>query len=81
MRALEGSEQNLCLSPKPIDDFVQRTEFRLSNELGAGKKDYEAFVHLLPTIKYSSEKRRYSYDEKCDDGEEGDDFADAEEYP
>lgn len=68
MRALEGSKQNLCLSLKPIDNFMQHTEFRLSNELGAGKKDYEAFVHLLSTIKYSGEKRRYSYDEKCDDG-------------
>lgn len=81
MRALEGSEQHLCLSPQPIDDFVQYTDFRLSNGLGAGEKDYEAFVHLLSTIKYSTEKRRYSCDEKCDDGEEGDDFADAAEYP
>lgn len=79
MRALEGSDQYACLDPQPIDDFVQHRGFRLSNGLGVGEEDYEAFVHLLSTIKHTCEKSRCSCNEKADDDEEGDDFADAEE--
>ncbi|EED15180.1 serine/threonine-protein kinase ripk4, putative [Talaromyces stipitatus ATCC 10500] len=55
MRALESSEQYLCRSPDPIDDFVQYKEVRLAHGLGVGKEEYEAFVHLLSTVKYSCE--------------------------
>ncbi|OKL57402.1 hypothetical protein UA08_07322 [Talaromyces atroroseus] len=79
MEALKGSEQHLCLSPQLIDDFMQHREFRQTNGLSAGEEDYKAFVHLLSTTKYSCEEGRYSYDEKGDDGEEGDVFADAKE--
>lgn len=81
MRALEGSDQHACFSLRPIDDFVQHKEFRLSNGLSAGEEDYEAFVHLLSTIKHTCEKGRCSRNEKADDDDdEGDDFADAEEH-
>jgi ankyrin repeat protein len=80
MRVLEGSEQHFCISPRPIDDFEQFSQLRLANGLGAGEEDREAFIHLLSTVKYPSEKGGYfnNSDATCDDQEE--DFVDAEEY-
>jgi len=81
MRALEGSEQHFCLSPRPIDDFEQHRELRLTNGLGAGNEDREAFVRLLSTVRYSCEKGRYFNNLEGEDSEKGEDFVDAEEYP
>lgn len=81
MRALEGTEQHFCLSPRPIDDFDQHRELRLANGLGAGKDDREAFVRLLSTIRYSRERGQYFNDSEGEDSDEGEDFVDAEEYP
>lgn len=81
MRALEGSEQHFCLSPRPIDDFEEHRELRLANGLGAGTEDREAFVRLLSTVRYSREKGQFFNDPEGEDSDEGENFIDAEEYP
>lgn len=81
MRALEGSEQHFCLSPRPIDDFEQHREFRLANGLGAGTEDRDAFVRLLSTVRYSREKDQFFNDPEGEDSDEEENFIDAEEYP
>ena len=81
MRALEGSEQHFCLSPRPIDDFEQHRELRLANGLGAAKEDREAFVRLLSSVRYSREKGQYFNDPEGEDSDEEENFIDAEEYP
>jgi len=80
MRALEGSEQQFCLSPRPVDDFEQNREFRLANGRGAGTEDREAFVRLLSTVRYSCDDSRFFNDSEGEDSDEGENFVDAEEY-
>jgi len=81
MRALEGSEQHFCLSPRPIDDFEQHRELRLANGIGGGTEDREAFVRLLSTVRYPREKSQYLNDPEDEDSDEGENFIDAQEYP
>jgi ankyrin repeat protein len=83
MQALEGTRHNICVSPRPIDDFDDHRNFRLAHGLENVSRDREAFAHLLSTVRLTYGTAEYANDlnDDDDDKDEEEVFVDAHDYP